>query len=67
MDFWNVYIQFYILHITYNQWRNLPLPFGGAEEVKINFKEIINFIWENEFLTNLYAVFEHPIAGKLKN
>ncbi len=32
MIFENVYIQFYILHITYNQWRKLLLPFGGAEE-----------------------------------
>ncbi len=32
MIFENVYIQLYILHITYNQWRKLPLPFGWAEE-----------------------------------
>ncbi len=32
MIFENVYKQFYILHITYNQWRKLPLPFGGAED-----------------------------------
>ena len=50
MIFENVYIQFFILHITYNQWwRKLPLPFGGAEEGQKNFKEISNFIWENEF------------------
>ncbi len=49
MIFENVYIQFYIVHITYNKWRKLPLPFGGAEEGQKNFKEIINLICENEF------------------
>ena len=32
-----------------------------------NFKEIINLIGKNVFWTKLYAVFEHPIACKLKN
>ena len=50
MIFENVYIQFYILYITYNQWRKLPLPFRGAEEGQKISKEIINLIlWENEF------------------
>ena len=36
MIFENVYIQFYILHITYK----LSLPFGGAEEGQKNSKNL---------------------------
>ncbi len=32
-----------------NQWRKLPLPFGGAEEGQKRCKEIINLIWEMNF------------------
>ena len=46
MIFENVYKQFSILYITYNQWRMLPLPFGGQRRGKI-FQKIINLIWEN--------------------
>ena len=41
MIFDNVYIQFYILHITYNQWRKLHLSFGGAEDGQKNSKNLL--------------------------